>query len=259
MARNAHVQGTVALAIDITESGTVTRVMVISGHPILITAAIDAVKKWRYKPFLTEGRLAAVHTVILVPFYMGSSPDTETIRTEAESVDLFERTLRLCRIQIRDQQPEPAEATCRKALNLTSGPPNDKRAKCRALEQLGNVLFMQHKFPEALESYQQELHLAETDGGVDLAVADARNNVANALWHIDRADEARKMYEKSESIYRKAIRSESHEPTKNFYLRRLKGVLLNHAAMLRHLGETAAAEALEKEGAAIAVSDIPSD
>ena len=85
IAETAHVQGTVALGIDISESGTVTAVSVLSGHPILIVAAIDAVKKWRYKPFLAEEKPVAVHTIVLVPFYMGSLPDTQQIMREAES------------------------------------------------------------------------------------------------------------------------------------------------------------------------------
>src|SRR4249919_249421 len=45
----------VILQIEISDSGDVTSIKAVSGHPILLTAAIDAVRKWHYAPFLVEG------------------------------------------------------------------------------------------------------------------------------------------------------------------------------------------------------------
>jgi TonB family protein len=73
MAKVAHIQGSVVLRITITEEGTVTGVNVVSGHPILIQAAIDAVTKWRYKPFLVENKPAAVQTIVTVPFILDTA------------------------------------------------------------------------------------------------------------------------------------------------------------------------------------------
>jgi TonB family protein len=50
LARAARVEGVVALTMVITESGTVDQIHVISGHPMLIQAAIDCVRQWRYRP-----------------------------------------------------------------------------------------------------------------------------------------------------------------------------------------------------------------
>ena len=40
----------------------------ISGHPLLIQAAIEAVKQWEYKPTLVDGKGVAVETEVSIPF-----------------------------------------------------------------------------------------------------------------------------------------------------------------------------------------------
>jgi len=49
-AARQHVDGTVFLHIDIDKSGNVSSADLVSGHPLLSPAAIDAVKQWKYKP-----------------------------------------------------------------------------------------------------------------------------------------------------------------------------------------------------------------
>jgi TonB family protein len=68
VARQAHVQGTVVLDADISKDGTVETLRVISGHPLLIGAALDAAKQWRYKPYVQNGRPVAVETQISIGF-----------------------------------------------------------------------------------------------------------------------------------------------------------------------------------------------
>src|SRR2546426_3819393 len=52
LARQARVSGTVKLHAIIAKDGTVQELQVISGHPLLIQAALDAVRQWRYRPTL---------------------------------------------------------------------------------------------------------------------------------------------------------------------------------------------------------------
>jgi TonB family protein len=70
LARQGHVQGMVVLDADIAKDGTVENVRPISGHPILVPAAIDAVKQSRYKPYLQNGKPVAVSTQISVNFVL---------------------------------------------------------------------------------------------------------------------------------------------------------------------------------------------
>jgi protein TonB len=67
-ARKKHIQGIVTLGAEISKEGDVTHLSVISGDPLLAQAAIDAVKQWKYRPFLRDGQRMDVETKIQVAF-----------------------------------------------------------------------------------------------------------------------------------------------------------------------------------------------
>jgi TonB family protein len=73
-ALQARVQGTVVLQALIGKDGTIQNLTVISGHPMLIQAAMDAVKQWRYKPYLLNGEPVLVRTTINVNFVLSGAP-----------------------------------------------------------------------------------------------------------------------------------------------------------------------------------------
>ncbi len=68
LATQAHVAGTVRLHAIISKAGAVREVDVISGHPLLLQSAMTAVKQWRYRPTLLNGRSVEVDTTISVEF-----------------------------------------------------------------------------------------------------------------------------------------------------------------------------------------------
>jgi periplasmic protein TonB len=72
-ARKQRIQGTVILKINISKAGDVEDVKLISGHPALAQAAIDAVKQWKYKPYLLNGTAVAVETQVQVNFTLAGS------------------------------------------------------------------------------------------------------------------------------------------------------------------------------------------
>src|SRR5271167_554159 len=55
LAKQARIQGQVVLQAEISKDGTIQNLQLISGHPMLAPAAIEAVKQWRYKPYLLNG------------------------------------------------------------------------------------------------------------------------------------------------------------------------------------------------------------
>ena len=55
LARQARVAGTVVLEAIVTAEGKVAQIKVISGHPLLVDAAIECVKQWEYEPTLLNG------------------------------------------------------------------------------------------------------------------------------------------------------------------------------------------------------------
>jgi protein TonB len=72
-AGRARVEGTVVLMAVIGQDGTVKDVRVESGLPILAQAAIDAVKQWRYKPYLIDGEPVEVDSRITINFTLTAS------------------------------------------------------------------------------------------------------------------------------------------------------------------------------------------
>jgi periplasmic protein TonB len=71
IAKTAHVQGTVVLHAIIAKDGTIQELQYISGPPLLMRAAMDAVRQWRYAPTLLNGDPVEVDTTISVIFTLG--------------------------------------------------------------------------------------------------------------------------------------------------------------------------------------------
>ena len=71
IARAARIQGTVAIAATISKAGTIENLRVVSGPPMLSASALEAVKNWRYKPYLLNGEPVEVETSIQVVFNLG--------------------------------------------------------------------------------------------------------------------------------------------------------------------------------------------
>lgn len=68
LARQARIQGTVVLQAVIGKDGTIQNLKVVSGHPMLAPAALEAVKQWKYKPYFLNGEPVEVDTTINVNF-----------------------------------------------------------------------------------------------------------------------------------------------------------------------------------------------
>jgi TonB family protein len=71
-ARQAGVQGTVVLDAVVSAEGRVTQVKLVSGPEILSLATIEAVRWWRYEPYLVNGRPTTVETTVIVNFRLAN-------------------------------------------------------------------------------------------------------------------------------------------------------------------------------------------
>jgi periplasmic protein TonB len=56
VAKQLRVEGATELEATVSETGAVTAVKIISGNPILTAAAVESVKKWKFKPFTEDGK-----------------------------------------------------------------------------------------------------------------------------------------------------------------------------------------------------------
>ncbi len=68
LARAAGVDGDVRLQVYIGTDGSVTKVEKVSGHALLVRAAIDAVSQWKYKPTSINGKAVEVVTTVDILF-----------------------------------------------------------------------------------------------------------------------------------------------------------------------------------------------
>lgn len=68
IARTAKVHGSVVLTAIIDKEGNIRDIRLITGHPLLVTAAIEAVRQWRYRPYLLNGEPVEVETTVTVNF-----------------------------------------------------------------------------------------------------------------------------------------------------------------------------------------------
>ncbi|MGC1448984.1 MAG: energy transducer TonB [Candidatus Sulfotelmatobacter sp.] len=72
LARAARVQGDVVLNAIIDGNGQIQNLQLVSGHPMLVPAALAAVRQWHYKPYLLNGQPVEVETTITVIFTLSS-------------------------------------------------------------------------------------------------------------------------------------------------------------------------------------------
>src|SRR5271167_3171344 len=70
IARDARVQGAVELRAIISKTGTIENLVVVSGHPMLVKSAIEAVRQWRYRPYILNHEPIEVETEITVNFLL---------------------------------------------------------------------------------------------------------------------------------------------------------------------------------------------
>jgi protein TonB len=73
LARQARIQGAVQLRAIISKMGTIERLVVESGHPMLAGSAVEAVRQWRYRPYLLNDEPVEIETEITVNFVLSGS------------------------------------------------------------------------------------------------------------------------------------------------------------------------------------------
>jgi len=71
LAKQARISGSVVLQAVIGKDGTIQNLRAVSGHPMLIQSAIDAVRQWKYKPYILNGEPVEVDTQVTVNFILG--------------------------------------------------------------------------------------------------------------------------------------------------------------------------------------------
>lgn len=73
LARSARIQGQVVLQAVISKQGVIENLRVLAGHPMLVPAAIEAVRQWRYRPYVLNNEPVEVETQITVNFSLAGN------------------------------------------------------------------------------------------------------------------------------------------------------------------------------------------
>lgn len=253
LAKAARIQGKVVLKATVSKDGDVTDVNVVSGHPMLAPSAIEAVKKWKYKPFLVDSQPVEAKTEIEVPFSLGISEANYKKEQEASN-DYFKQEDR-CRTLIKAQQFTEAEAACKTAVDLVEKLPGSRQMeRLSAYRNTGVALFYQRKFSDALGLYQHELSIAQATLKPDEAeLGYAYHDVALGLHGTGDLQQARSYYERAETTLEQAREHIDSAFLKNQYSGSIKSVLLDYAVLLRQSGDSSGADAAEQKAKTIVV------
>jgi len=159
LARQTRISGTVRLDAIIGKDGTVKQLTVISGHPLLVEAALDAVRQWEYQATELNGEPIAIETTIDVIFALQDQPTGGTSPTAA---DLPHGTKEAKILRSEDRTIDPVlRADVLKLLEVTKEEENAARAMKQFLDSFRPMMF-RSVTDEALrerlfDSYQQKL------------------------------------------------------------------------------------------------------
>ncbi|HZU30982.1 MAG TPA: TonB family protein [Candidatus Angelobacter sp.] len=260
MAQIAHITGEVTLRFTISETGEVTDVQPVSGHPLLIQAAQAAVRQWRYTPFKAGGHGIPVITSVVVEFPQGV-PLTLEDRVKEErkkrQFDRFSSDLLACMLKVEKRQIAEAEPLCRRAVEASRNlGPQDQLFRMEACEYIGHVLLAQGKTTEALENYEEELRIARKENeNREYDLAEAQVNLGNAKRDLDDLKSAGQHYQEAENLYRQISKGTALDLVKKQSAYAFWQVLRSHAEMLRQMGQPDAASSLEHEAAGIVIEE----
>lgn len=242
LAKQLRLQGTVRIEICVSEAGDVVLTKPVNGHPILIPAAIDSAKKWRFKPEET----GPFKTILEIPFSQG---DTKAqVADEQKTNEQFFAEEGKCRESVRANNLDDAVKGCKEAVDLAEKLPKERANERRGAYQLvGHALFGQKKYEDALGYYRKELEIALSSLQPDEAeLAYAYHDVALAFHTLGRQSEAAQNYIKAEQTIVLARDHIGIEDLKPRYTATLKQIREHYLILLQQTGQAAAAADLEK-------------
>jgi TonB family protein len=140
IAAAARIEGDVVISVVIDANGSVASEHVLSGPAMLQQSALDAVKKWRFAPFTTNGAAMPVTTILTIPFHLehhGPQPTAEQEKAAQAWFSLSDK----CRNALRAQNTEDALNLCKEALDMSL-----KAGDLTNSDQLGRLLSLQYHF-----------------------------------------------------------------------------------------------------------------
>lgn len=228
----AHVRGDVVLQINIDKQGHVIAVKPLTGSPMLISAASDAVRVWIYKPFLVNDVPAVVTTTVTVHFQLPEG--------EQKNDQDFHRALEECNDLLRrNVSASQSIAACRQAAaaadDLTGPYYTDRRT---AYVYYATALLRGQQAKEAVTAGEKAIAFSRKyhdESSIAYAVTGQAKAMSGDLAGADRD------LETAEQSERKALHAAS-KSQQSIYTSTLKSLLKLHAQVLTALGKQADAQ-----------------
>jgi len=205
LAETTHIQGNVIIEIGIDESGAVFSRRLVSGHPLLAPAALEAVTRWKYQPFVVEGRPVRVVTITMVTFGNPSNHQAED-RAEILFQHNFWTSEEAAQIALASRDYPGAEQQLNNAWSLLAQMSDTHRhpsERWQWMMTMGRVRAGQQKYEDAEQYYKKALTLRQGDDKDAPEVAATLANLGSLYAAEKQFDMARDYTNRSVSIYRK--------------------------------------------------------
>jgi len=236
IAKVARVHGTVILDVTIDAAGKVTHITSVSGNAMLMQAAIDAVKDWKYRPF-DEATGRPVITQVKVPFETNLTADQQKSQLDQDVGKEYFPLDSACRSALRTSG-DGALTPCRQEVAVAMRFPWQEQRHLEILdahENLGRALLNAGKAKESIEEFDLAIQIAEQS----MKKSDAEYAYplfwrASAERQLGANEAALKDYSSGEESMRLAIKN-LPDMTKQYGFT-LKGMLQQHAALLSAMG-----------------------
>jgi TonB family protein len=210
LAEQARIQGNVILEVWIDETGKMKNIRLVRGHPMLATAAIEAVKKWTYQPFNVDGKPATVKTFVMVRFGSPLNHDADD-RAEMKFQDDFWTSQESAEDAIAKGDFARAEEQLNHDKDLVSANRDMQHIheRWQWMTSMGRLRLAQKKYDEAEQFYKDALALRENspEGKETLVVAVSLENLADFFVAGNKLDLARDHAAQSFAIFQKLFKS----------------------------------------------------
>lgn len=245
IAKAAHVMGKVILAVQIGVNGQVIHVSTISGPPMLVGAATEAVKAWTFQPFLQDGVPTSAVTTLTIPFTLAPD-DPQDLKTAEQFFPVSQKCVALV-----TQHGDPTEQAkvCRDAAEIADRFAHDARfIERRSAYVYCATALMRNKEPEAAVKFATKavevVKLGHDDGSGSAAAYGVKGQAEALSGDLAVADQDLTI---AERYQRAALDTPAGHELAESYGHTLKSLLLFHAEVLKAMGKQTEADARTNE------------
>lgn len=130
LAKQLAIKGVVRIETCVSETGEVILTKPAGGSPILVVAALDSAKKWRFQPLVEGNQSIPFKTVLEISFLQGSTASQVT--KENQDNDVYFKAEDICRKDLKEKQAGRAEEDCKQALALVAKLPDERQNERRS-------------------------------------------------------------------------------------------------------------------------------